>query len=853
MTKKHNISYCFSERLQAQLAKIPESFLTVVEAPSGSGKTTAIREYFAATRKRKAWYTCLGEPSAKTWAGICDLFGAEDDAITQELKALGVPMLETLPDIAALLRDFRCSEAYYVIIDNFQLFEIRVQKQFITALSTYPADKLHIIIITQPLEDDFDSAHLGVSCHSITTQDFFFDNACIAQYCRLAGTAISSEAIQQIQAASEGWVAAIRLQLKYYAESGSIMDAGAINALVEQAVWNKLSAGERDFMLAVSLLDGFTARQAAIMHSGASMPKRVTKLLSPDFFVRRLADKNMYSIHGILRDYLRERFSMQAQDAVDAMHRKAASACLAASDYFQAARFFQKVSDYDAMLSMPFTLQYFYDHKEVDVIEFFQNIIDVCPEKTLRNYPVLLVILAFQFMRNSMLPAFRKTVSLIEAVIDAPQGLKKKELARVQGEFALLMSFKQFNDITKMSEYHRKAFAYLKTDSEHPRSLVFRGVMPWILDATSVISVYWNKSGELYNALKAMDECLPFWTELTGGHGAGGEAIMRAEVCLAHGDDTDAETLCYKALYTAREAGQICNCLCAELVLAQIAILRGDEKAFSAARRNMASSTAEARQAALRPMGEMCLACLDMAIGKTDALPGWLGHAEAIRRIFYNLTQPQAMMLYGHWLLLEKRHAELYDMTDSVMQFARDMNYMLPQLCHLLCLAVARRRDSNNAEAVEHLREALAIALPDRVYLPFAVHGEALLPLLEGLQGDFDKGQMEDCIALCRRWNAGLTVLRGALSRVESTKTAEARSAEKTGEEKLRAFAAHYDLTEKQAEVLSYILQKLSIKVMAESMDISCSAVEKHVAKIFEKTDVKLQRYLRRLYADWKR
>jgi LuxR family maltose regulon positive regulatory protein len=215
--------YYFPERLTARLAKISEHSLTVVEAPSGFGKTTAVREYLAARDKeatREKSYTCLGESPEKAWAGICGLFSGPESTIAEELAELGVPTPETLPDIVALLRKYHCRETSYFVIDNYQLFATAVQKKLITALGACQDKNLHIIVITQPLKGDQETTHPGNPCHTITPQDFLFDHAAITKYCRLAGIKISAEAVEYIQTSSEGWIAAIRLQLKHYAEKG---------------------------------------------------------------------------------------------------------------------------------------------------------------------------------------------------------------------------------------------------------------------------------------------------------------------------------------------------------------------------------------------------------------------------------------------------------------------------------------------------------------------------------------------------------------------------------------------------------------------------------------------------------
>ena len=69
----------------------------------------------------------------------------------------------------------------------------------------------------------------------------------------------------------------------------------------------------------------------------------------------------------------------------------------------------------------------------------------------------------------------------------------------------------------------------------------------------------------------------------------------------------------------------------------------------------------------------------------------------------------------------------------------------------------------------------------------------------------------------------------------------------------LRAFAARYDLTEKEREALSLILRGISTKEMATSMGISGKGVEFHITKILRKTSIKKRRDIFQAYTDWKR
>jgi LuxR family maltose regulon positive regulatory protein len=316
---------------------------------------------------------------------------------------------------------------------------------------------------------------------------------------------------------------------------------------------------------------------------------------------------------------------------------------------------------------------------------------------------------------------------------------------------------------------------------------------------------------------------LPIYTGLAGGHGAGGEYIIRAEASLNRGSDAEAEAMCYKALYEARSARQFGNCLCAELALARIALLRGDTKAYDAARQSITSDAKEARQTATVRMGELCLALLDMSLGRTIDIPDWLRDIEGIRNVLYILGQPYALMIHGKFLLLEKRHTELYGITELAMDITRKLNYLLPQVYQFIYLAAAKYLDGSGKEAEGYLREALDMALPDKVYLPFAENASFILPVIKNIKKGFDPGAMDALIALCRRRISGTDAVKKALS------------------------SERLALTPRQREIALLSKGGLSAKEIASKLFVTENTVKSAMKIIYDKLDIHSKTDLRKM------
>ena len=804
---QRNGFYYFSQHLREILAGIPSYGLTVIEAPSGFGKTTALREYLTREQKtaRVRWYTCFGESADRTWRGICALFGGSGDSIADEMLELGTPSLENLADIASLISGYTCAEPTFVVIDNYQLFDCPVRKRCISAFSACSDENIHIILVTQPLKDEGETFHAQPYL-SITSRDLFFDNQCIVEYCSLTGIDISQKQIEMLQKTSGGWVAAIRLQLQNYRDSGDFVDFSDIRPLVETAIWNRLSPEERNLIMALSLLESFNSSQATIMSDGMAFPDTVAELLSLDFFIRYAADRQAYIIHSILRDYLLERFSMQPAEFQKAVYHRAALASLDIGDLLQAALFFMKVEDYQAVLALPISTQYVYNNQERDITALFESLMDRCPREILQAHPVFLVLMAYNFFRRGAHVYFRHATEVLRSLLEQNKGRHGIGWEKACGEYAMLMSFTEYNDIARMGEFHRKALRHLKAVSDIPRSEVFRGTMPF--GTVSVLCLYWNRLGELSHLTDLMDTYLPVYSDLASGHGAGAEHIFRAEASLASGDDGAAELMAYRATYRARREGQYGVILSADLILAEVAILRGDAESYEMTRENIVRNMKESEQRSVLRLGELCQATLDLGLGQSADIPLWLRDIAGIQRVVYTHSIPYALILYEHYLLLEGRYEELHRCEDLIMQQARAMHYILPRLYHTLYLAIAEAREGSMPGAASHMKEALQLALPDRIYLPFARLASDLKPLSALIPQE-----LAELRAVCSRREQGVARLKAKQARASL-------------------------LTPREREVFILARDRLSAKEISTRLCISIHTVNTILKNIYRKLKV---------------
>ncbi len=823
----HQNKYYFSNKLKMKLAQISQYPLTIVEAPSGFGKTTAVREYLKSKCLQNTyehWYTCLGEPASMAWMGICELFSKVNGKVANDLKNLKMPTMDTLFYMVTYLREVHCQTETYLVIDNFQLVNCDIPRELMSVFSMHENSNLHLIFITQQLEAK-QQLTIYNNIHTIASSDFFFDREGTASLFRMEGVRLTSEEVENVYRSTEGWVLAIRLQVINFKESGSFDYSADIEQLVETAIWNRLTLQEKDFLLSVSILDGFTMRQAAIMMGKEMLPEIIDNLLKNNDFIRYLPNKHLYSMHSILQDYLRNRFyHNQSMDYQNQAFRRAGEACAANLQYYFAAKFFYKLGDFNLIFSLPFSREYLDNQKDIYQPEFIAALVNECPEETLCKYPFTMLVFGYQALVCGQLEVYQNLCRLLYFTVQNGMGFHQEELRIINGEYKLLESMKEFNYLPKMHEGKMEAWRILGRPTD-----MIKASTPWVFATTSALNIFWRESGELENELQQIDEFSPAYYKLANGHGSGSHNLMRAEAMLMRGEDNHAEILCYKALYEARSYQQTGICICIELVLARIAILRGDVEGYVIAVNNIKGYAKENSNLYVLRMVEHCMSIISLVLGIKDYVAPWVYDMESIKKALYTPVVPFAQLLHLRLLLMDKRFNEFYGICQLALDTSRNpvgnIKYMMPQVYQLIFLARAKRSEGGYLEAQKYLKEAFAIALPDQIYLPFAQQegmedflSETFINFLAEEINDISGSGCSDSFialkALCRRQRRGVSIIKKAILREKSP------------------------LSPREREIAQLAKNRLSSKEIADKLYISETTVRTTLRSVYSKLNI---------------
>lgn len=748
-----------SARIHKLLGRAAEHALTVIEASAGFGKTTAMRMYLDTLPGEGAqacWCTCRDEPANINWEQFCSAFAQIDEKTANALRRVGTPQEETLADIAHCLRACTCDTESFLVVDNYQFLHRVLPPLFLEALSIHSGARLHIVVLTQWVNFRAQRVTHNNRILHIEGAALQLSRAEAGAFFEQAGIALPADELDSVCHLTEGWVAALNLQRLHYRQKGRFGATAEIESLIRLAIWNPLSQRERDFLVAVSLLEDFTREQARIVLGEEALPAYAAELLENNTFIRYSYTEEIFTLHSLLRGFLEGELAALPAEKREHVWRRTGVAYAARGKNYHAARCFYHIRDDQMLMEVPLRGDELGHYIDGGAGDFLVEVIDNCPEELLLRHPRVLLVYAFELFALGNYEYFGRLCEMVGAALAQAEryGLDEQTCRTVGGEFALLMSFPEFNDIQKMSVQHRAAWEMLAGASNF-----YEANDSWTFAQPTVLGMYWSESGVLARILEDMDECMPIYRKLVPGHGAGAEVMIRAEALLMQGDCDSAEALCHKTLYLASSSGQDSLCFAAYLALARVEMLRGNEAGYREWVEKIQQLAETGTEFTAHTTADLALGFLAGVFEFADQ-PVWLQSPELIEKKVYEVTLPFAFLVHLQYLFASGMDGALAETARAILPVAQQQRFVLIEVyCRVLAAAALLRLGDEQA-AAELLKPALETALPDKVYLPFAEYYHVISPLLGGC-GDLPG--MRELTALAERHAAGRAQLMQAL------------------------------------------------------------------------------------------
>lgn len=805
-------SIYISERLQKSLQPVSNSALTAITAPMGYGKTTAVNWYLSRLAKDSQALliriSIYSQNLSIFWKSVQNAFSF---AGLNFLENYDCPEDEAS---AGFLTEILCyqlekCENCYVFIDDFHLLKDDRATTFLCRMAGRIPEKVHLIVASRNhfISDDW-IVRLGGRLHRIEIDDLRLNSGELSAYIRRCGTSMTDSQLEQLLKSSEGWFAAVYLNLCSFSKSGELPGKTSdIYQMFSASMLNPLPEDRKEFLSAMGLADEFTEEMAEFITKREDVHQILKTLTRQNAFVTCLNDGQTYRFHHMMKECAFRAFrtlddSRQAfyYERYGAWYEKHGAYIHALSAYRRNQNFaaILRVVQKDAGILLA-------SLKPEEVLE----VLNRCPVSVLKEYPLAILVLMRCMFNWKNIPKMLELKELLLASIREHPKLPEEERGNLLGECDLIQSFLMYNDISRMSQFHRSA-----SEKMTRPAISIRSDGGWTFGSPSVLMMFHRKSGDLDKELEEMNQCMPHYYKITNGHGQGAETIMSAEAHFMRGNFVDAHIALEKAYTQIQGNGQESIALCCDFLAQRLSICM-DIK--------MRNTFEERRKELLQGHNTTWVNIFDSTCayyyavtGQTERIPALFGAHMLSTVNFLAPGRPMMEMIENQVYLAQGEYSKVIGRSESILAMCQALHYDLVALHVQIQLLAANWKLGKTEQALELLRRSLSQAFPDGILMPFVENYPYIEEFLKGSFFGINENFLFRITRMGKEWEMRCDQLK-----------------------KEEAYPPVFKvLSDRELEITELMAKHMSNKEIAQSLFLSEGTVKQYINQIYSKLQI---------------
>lgn len=327
-------------RLVERLREATRRRLTVVVAPAGFGKTTAVASWIAETKLPVAWLA-LDDGDNDLGRFLAHVVGALSSRWPQACAATATRIARGSRGadeiLGALLNDLAGVGApMTLVLDEFEVVQSQGVLDAVAFILEHQPPNLHVVLCTRseprlPLPRLRARGQLA----EVTVDDLRFTLDEAASYLEQAmSLQLSPRGRRTLHERTEGWITGLQLAALSLSRTTDrdrfiASFAGDHRHVADYLVGEVLSRQPpevQEFLLATSVLRSLTGELCDAVTEGTGSGALLEELADGNLFVCRLDDqRRWYRYHGLFAELLRHRLAARDPAAAIALHRRAAA------------------------------------------------------------------------------------------------------------------------------------------------------------------------------------------------------------------------------------------------------------------------------------------------------------------------------------------------------------------------------------------------------------------------------------------------------------------------------------------------------------------------------------------------
>jgi len=800
----------YSDHLQSKLNLLDSHKCTVIEAPSGYGKTTAVHHYLdnaTVDSDHVHWFAAMDEAPAVLYRRLCREIGQIDKRTGEHLLKIDFPNAFTIEETCDAIMSIECRRKTWLVIDNFHFFSAILPPTFLDALSRHGGDELRIIIITQTpvLHPASDKSFISdISEHGvlhINAHDFNWSTEDIRHYFNINGSRISEADAIEVRTLTEGWIIAVYLQLYTYRETDTFSDE-AVLQLIEDLIWNKMTNEQQHFLMLLSPFESYRIDQMCNILGCDTLPDYAVDSLSIPFMQYHTKER-AYKPHTVLHELIVTKRHELGEEFENECLRKAGDFYRREGMIADAVHYYARIKDYERILSLDLS---HVAYMEIGYFTFSEIALDIalnCPDEIAHKYPLSMLCVAWAVRLFEKDNVFEELLNKLDSILP--------ETGLLRAELLLLSAYLHFPLLDKMLPIVQESAIMFEGNC----SRVILPEAPWAFFEYRQMTAFHTAEGTADHEADMLEEFVRIYSPLTDGHGNGADSLFRAELAFLRCDTSHAEVLAHKAAFLAENKHQKIIQAGATKLLAEIALLKADADSWQRAINAIehAASGSEQNTAMLRTTLDVVYSSLLNQLHDYSRIADWLKNADFMHKQLPASVRVNAVAIHTIYLMGQGEPARLIGLLQT-MPLDKLTIYAKSLYSFLLAIGFSLLGDRRQARV--HLELSAEMFLPDNLIHYFVSFSELLNDLSDELVEEKYQNILTQYNEYKEQYATGWRTLHNAIVANELPS----------------------DLTVREYEIAVLATEGLRNNEIATKLFVSENTVRAHLRTIYQKLDI---------------
>lgn len=325
-----------------RLARALDRRITLVCAPAGYGKTTLLSEWrkeLVATNAKVGWVSLDRDDdnasifSSYVVAAVVEATGGIGSRARRLLRDRALIPLKVVFD--ELLNELEnAGVEIFLMLDDFDRLASPVIHDAMFELLRYAPPNFHVVLACRSTPAlPFSYFESRDELVRVDADDLCFDEAETRSFFdRVAGKHLSTESIERLRAATEGWVSGLQLaalalrddsDAAHVAEQVSHARAGIATYLNEN-VMSRVPEAVHHFLLCTAVLEQMTPSLCNRLTGRDDAADCLEWLSTHNLFIKSVdGGRQNYRYHALFSQYLREELALRRPGEITILHRRA--------------------------------------------------------------------------------------------------------------------------------------------------------------------------------------------------------------------------------------------------------------------------------------------------------------------------------------------------------------------------------------------------------------------------------------------------------------------------------------------------------------------------------------------------